>query len=95
LRRWPTGTTALLDVVMFEQTTRRSRTAAMIAMTSGRHFNRSDVRHHLARTIRVTAEPAMESYSDGYPMCLTPFTATVLQGAIGLLRPMRPADRPK
>jgi len=77
----------LLDVVLFESTTRRGIIAAMIAMTRGRHFERSDVRHQLARSIRVQAQPAMLSYSDGDPMCPTPFAATVLPGAIGLLRP--------
>ena len=77
----------LLDVVMFDPTTRLTRTTAMIALARGRHLGRLDVRHQLAHEVRVDVHPATAAYSDGDPMCLPPFTARVLPGAIRLLRP--------
>jgi YegS/Rv2252/BmrU family lipid kinase len=77
----------LLDVVMFQQTTRRSRVPGMLAMTHAGHLKRPDVQHVLAREVRVEVDPPTTAYSDGDPICRTPFTARVMPGAIQLLRP--------
>jgi YegS/Rv2252/BmrU family lipid kinase len=77
----------VLDVVMFEQTNRRSRVMGMLAMTHARHLKRVDIHHVPAREVRVEVDPAIEAYSDGDPMCHTPFTARVMPGAIQLIRP--------
>lgn len=77
----------LLDVVTFEQTGRRSRVPGMLAMTRARHLNRPDIHHVLGREIEVHVDPPIEAYSDGDPMCHTPFTARVMPGAIRLLCP--------
>lgn len=77
----------LLDVVIFESTNRLHRIPAMISLTRGRHLDRSDVRHQQVRQVQVSAEPGIEAYSDGDPICRPPFTATVRPGAIRLLRP--------
>ncbi len=77
----------LLDVVMFEQTDARSRVATLWSMRSGQHLSRDGVRHVRGREIRVEVDPALEAYSDGDPIAHTPLTATVMPGAIQLLRP--------
>lgn len=77
----------MLDVIMFEQVDRRSRVAMMLALRTGKHLARTDVRHVRARRIQVELEPPVEAYSDGDPICPTPLTAWVLPGAVGLLRP--------
>lgn len=77
----------LLDVMMFEQTTRRSRVALLLAMRSGKHQQRSGVNHVRARRVHVVLEPPLEAYSDGDPIGRTPLTAWVLPGAIQVLRP--------
>lgn len=77
----------LLDVVMFEQTTARSRVATLWAMRSGGHLGRDGVRVVRGREIRVEVTPELEAYADGDPIATAPFTATVMPGAIALLRP--------
>ncbi len=77
----------LLDVVMFEQTDARSRVATLWSMRSAGHIGRPGVRHVRGREVRVEVTPALEAYSDGDPVAQTPLTATVMPGAIGLLRP--------
>lgn len=77
----------LLDVVMFEQTTARSRVATLWSMRSGGHLDRPGVHVSRGREVRVEITPALEAYADGDPIAHTPLTATVMPGAIGLLRP--------
>ncbi len=77
----------LLDVLMFEQTTRRGRVAMMLAMRNGTHRQRPDVRHLRAQRIQILVDPPLEAYSDGDPIGRTPLTAWVLPGAIQILRP--------
>ena len=77
----------LLDVVMFEQTDARSRVATLWSMRSGGHLARDGVRHVRGREVHVRVDPTLEAYSDGDPIAHTPLTATVMPGAIKLLRP--------
>lgn len=77
----------LLDVVMFEQTGARSRVATLWAMRSGEHLGRAGVRVVRGQEVHVEITPTLEAYSDGDPIAHTPLTATVMPGAIGLLRP--------
>lgn len=77
----------LLDVIMFQQTDRRHRVAALLALRSGRHLRRSDVRHLRARHIQVAVVPALQAYADGDPICRAPLTVWVLPAAINVLVP--------
>lgn len=77
----------LLDVVMFEQTGARSRVATLWSMRSGAHLGREGVRVVRGTEVHVAITPTLEAYADGDPIAHTPLTATVMPGAIGLLRP--------
>jgi YegS/Rv2252/BmrU family lipid kinase len=76
-----------LDVVTFEFTGPATRVAALLAMKAGRHLDRPDVRHRLAREIDVEVAPTVEAYSDGDPIAHPPLRVRVLPAAIKLLRP--------
>ena len=77
----------LLDVVLFAQTTARSRVSTLWSMRSGAHLGRDGVQVVRGREVRVEVTPTLEAYADGDPVAHTPLTATVMPGAIGLLRP--------
>lgn len=76
-----------LDVVMFQQRTRRARVAALLALRGGSHLHRADVQHLRASRIQVQLDPSSEAFSDGDPIGPTPLTAWVLPAAVQLLRP--------
>jgi diacylglycerol kinase (ATP) len=77
----------LLDLVLFEQTTRRDRVATLLALRKGEHVTRPGVRTLQASRIDVRVDPPLEAYADGDPIATAPFTAEVRPGAIRLLRP--------
>ena len=76
-----------LDVIVFEQVSRRSRIATMLAMRHGKHLERPGVQYFRAQQVSISVEPPIEAYSDGDPIGRSPLTARVLPGAINLLRP--------
>lgn len=76
-----------LDVVMFAQTTARSRVATLWSMRSGGHLGRDGVTVVRGREVQIEITPELEAYADGDPIARSPLTATALPGAIGLLRP--------
>ncbi len=77
----------LLEVLLFQQLTRRSRIAMLLAMRKGTHERRPDVQHVRASTVGIHLEPPLDAYSDGDSIGRTPLTAWVMPGAIRLLRP--------
>ena len=72
----------LLDVLLFQQFTRRSRIAMLLAMRKGTHERRPDVQHVRASTVGINLDPPLEAYSDGDSIGRTPLTAWILPGAI-------------